>query len=262
MLHVCRLFISVFLLVNALLMIGCTGTGYSTSSIPAAAGRFSSVTNEFPGVVMVVLPNNSGLCTGSIVGPKSVLTATHCLKANGTYTVRSKRGDFQTSHRVFLGNGGVDDTNDIGLLIFDDETLTTLGEEIYSIASSANVGDAATIVGFGCNSVETGKNSGLKRFGTNVIAEKNAFLILLTPKTNTSRGIIGDANQAGTCFGDSGGPLFVTRNGRLEIAGVTHAGGSFGNYYISEFTNVATSAPNRAFLQSTNSQYALSMRGF
>ncbi len=261
MLYVARLFQGTLILITLAISVGCTKDNFSTSAIPTAAGRFSAVTSEFPGVVMVILPGNSGLCTGSIVSPRAVLTATHCLKTAGTYTVRSKNGDFQTNHVAYTGNGSVDDTHDIGLLIFDNTTLTNFNDEIYSIANKANVGDAVTLVGFGCSSVETKVGSGVKRAGTNRINSKDDYLNLLTPKSSSARGIIGDANQAGTCFGDSGGPLFVFAGGKLQIAGVTHAGGTYGNYYISEFTNVADQAANRSFLATADVQNNLNIDG-
>jgi V8-like Glu-specific endopeptidase len=253
MLHVARLLVGTFFIITLTLSVGCSKDSYSTSSIPTAAGRFSAITSEFPGVVMVILPGGSGLCTGSIVSPHAVLTATHCLLTAGTYTVRSKNGDFQTSHVVKTGNGTVDDTHDIGLLNFNDE--------VYPIASSAPVGQAVTLVGFGCTSVETKQGAGVKRAGTNVINSKNDYLNLLTPKSTSARGIIGDANQAGTCFGDSGGPLLVNVNGHYQVAGVTHAGGTYGNYYVSEFTNVADNSGNRSFLTQADSQNSLDIDG-
>lgn len=261
MMHVGRILLSIFLLVNALLAMGCSKDAYSTSSIPAAAGRYSSVTSEYPGVVMVLTPNGSGLCTGTIVSRFAVLTATHCVLASGEYTVRSVRGDFYTSHVERNGVGDVNDVEDISLLIFS-SPLTIDSSEIYSLSDRASVGDAVTVVGFGCNSIERRSGAGVKREGTNRIAAKTDYLELLTPKANAVRRIIGDSNQAGTCFGDSGGPLFrQTSEDTLELAGVTHAGGTYNEYYVSEFTNVADSSANRAFLSQMNTQYGLNIGG-
>ena len=261
MLYVARLLLGITLAINLAFTVGCANEAYSTSSIPTASGRFSSITNNYPGVVMVILPAGQGLCSGAIVSAHAVLTATHCLLSAGTYTVRSNNGDFMTSHVVHTGNGSVNDVSDIGLLIFDDVTLTNFNDEIYSIADGANVGEAVTVVGFGCTSVETRVGAGVKREGTNTISSKGDYLVLLTPMANTARAIIGDANQAGTCFGDSGGPLFVNNNGRLEIAGVTHAGGTYGKYYVSEFTDVADNSNNRAFLAQVSNMNHLNIDG-
>lgn len=259
--HVGRILLPIFLLVNAFLAMGCAKTTYSTDSIPAAAGRFSAVTSAYPGVVMVITPSGSGLCTGVMVSQFAVLTATHCVLSPGEYTVRTSLSEFYTSHIERHGVGDVNDTQDISLLIFT-EPLTPNIADVYSIADRAAVGDAVTVVGFGCNSIERRTGAGVKREGTNRIAAKTDYLELLTPKPEAARRIIGDSNQAGTCFGDSGGPMFrqVNPDG-LEVAGVTHAGGTFDSYYVSEFTNVADNSGNRDFLARMNTRYGLGIDG-
>ncbi len=256
MLHVCRVLWGTLVFLNAVFLSACAVDNYATDGIPDAAGRFSAVTNAYPGVVMVILPGQTGLCTGVVVSERAVMTATHCIKTPGVYTVRSKNGEFQTSQMAYIGDGGVNDENDLGLLIFE-EPITQIGDEIHSISDSARQGDSVQLVGFGCNSIETRAGAGLKRSGSNRIADVNDFLVLLTPRYSSSRAIIGDANQAGTCFGDSGGPLFVSRDGRLEVAGITHAGGTYATYYVSEFVDLANNSTNRSFLVAASNHYGL-----
>ncbi|MBY0372011.1 S1 family peptidase [bacterium] len=262
--YVARILFSLFLLVNALISIGCARQNFSEDSIPNAAGFASTYTTAYPGVVMVVSPGGTGLCTGAIVSRYAVMTATHCLLNSGTYTVYAKNGAFRSSNRQIAGTGSVNDTNDIGLLIFDQE-LTVNDAEIYGISNEVAQGDAVTVVGYGCDSVETRMNAGRKRAGSNRVADKSDFLRLLTPGASSaarnSRGIIGDANQAGTCFGDSGGPMFRASGADLQIAGVTHAGGVYGDYYVSEFVNVADNDANRRFLADANREFGLGIAG-
>jgi hypothetical protein len=174
--------------------------------------------------------------------------------------VRTAYSDFYTTQVERNGVGTVDDPQDISLLIFSD-TLTIDPSSIYSFANQTNVGDSVALVGFGCNSIEQRSGSGVKREGTNRIAGKSDYLELLTPQANFGTRIIGDSNQAGTCFGDSGGPLFKNQSGRMELVGVTHAGGTYDTYYVSEFTNVADYSPNRLFLSRINREYGLGLGG-
>ncbi len=257
--HVGRILFSTLLLILAVYMTGCAQP-LDENSIPSAAGRFATVTNDYPGVVMVIAPQGRGMCTGTIVAENAVLTAAHCLLDTGTYTVRTKNGDFKTTNIEAHGSGDVDDANDIGMLIFS-APITTNEDEIYPIAQSVAKGEPVAVVGFGCSSVEKRTGSGVKRAGTNRISEKDDYLVLLTPKTSGNRGIIGDASQAGTCFGDSGGPLFRSNGGKLEIAGVTHAGGTYSSYYVSEFVNVADNASNRNFIRAMETAEGLSIDG-
>lgn len=265
--YVARILVSLFFLINALISIGCARENFAEGNIPSAAGQAVTQTSAFPGVVMVVAPNGQGLCTGAIISRYAVMTATHCLLTPGQYSIYTRYGIYKTTNRQLNGTGDVDDPRDLALLIFNQE-IARDNSEIYSIAAQVAEGDAVTVVGYGCNSVVTRKGAGQKRMGTNRIAEKASdFLRLLTPKTTSTvsaqgaRGIIGDANQAGTCFGDSGGPMFRANGSDLEIAGVTHAGGSYSNYYVSEFVNVADNEANRSFLAEMNDEYGLGIAG-
>jgi hypothetical protein len=261
--NVSRLGLSVlwFLLLTGALS-ACGRNNFSDANLPSASGRFATVTNAFPGVVMVIAPEGRGLCTGMVVSERAVLTAAHCLLSAGSYTVRTSTGNHMTSVRYLNGPGDVNDTRDIGLLVFS-APITDDPSDILSIGNQVAEGDGVRIVGFGCNSIESRTGTGIKREGSNVISEKNSeYLVLLTPKTNAgARGIIGDATQSGTCFGDSGGPMLKNIGGSWRIVGVTHAGGSVSNYYFSEFVNVADYEANRSFLRNLNSQEALNIVG-
>lgn len=259
--NVSRLTIFFGLLFLASALSACGRSNFSDADLPSASGRYATVTTEYPGVVMVIAPEGRGLCTGSVVGSRAVLTAAHCLVDAGTYTVRTSAGTFTTTQRHLNGPGDVNDTRDIGLLIFP-SAIVQDADDIIKFNNQVAEGDAVTIVGFGCSSIETRTGTGIKREGSNAISEKNSdYLVLLTPKASVNRGIIGDAAQSGTCFGDSGGPMLKSVGGEYKIVGVTHAGGSTSQYYFSEFVNVADNDSNRSFLRNLNSSYSLGISG-
>jgi hypothetical protein len=121
-----------------------------------------------------------------------------------------------------------------------------------------NEGDEVRIVGYGCNDLTTKLGSGIKRTGTNKIAHVGDYLELLsTPRSTTSsNAILGPSNQAGSCFGDSGGPMLHVQNDAYRVVGVTHAGGWSSNLLLSEFVNV-NRVQNMEFIEDIDAEYEL-----
>ncbi len=253
------------LLLISLLAMGCQKDRYS-GDLPSPSRDLASTISdsEYPAVVLVVAPLGAGICTGTFISEKAVLTASHCVSDPGTYTVRSSFGTFTTATKRALGAGVVDDPNDIALLVFDRAVASREKGQVYDLHDSVRQGDVLRLVGYGCNDINTRRGSGVKRTGTNAVAEVDDYINFLTPtssSTSGSRGIFGPSNRAASCFGDSGGPAAVEVNGTLEVVGVTHAGGAEGSNQVSQYANVATQSENRSFLRSMNSDFGLDIRG-
>lgn len=230
------------------------------TDLPQASSYNVAITSDFPGVVSVSLPSG-GLCTGTIISPKAVLTAAHCTQGSGQYSVKGSFGTVRTSVVENFGPGEVEDPNDISILVFPANTFPQ--NSIINIADSARIGETARLVGFGCNNIDTRTGAGVKRTGTNVIADVYDYVEFYTPATSSnSRGIIGPQNRAGSCFGDSGGPALKEVSGELRLIAVTHAGGQVGNTIVSQYTDVANRSDNRGFIARVNQDYNLGVNGF
>lgn len=220
-----------------------TGCGQSLSErqLPRPSTRVAAASQAFPGVVMIT---GKELCTGTLVGPSTVLTAAHCLRGGGPFTVHTSKGPIQSTQQAQLGVGIEGDAHDLALLYLP--SFSAPSHEIIPIGWGGSVGDTVTLVGYGCSSSENPHSGGLKRIGTNVIADRTDFLEVATPGLQI-RGIAGPENRAGVCFGDSGGPLLKQTANGFVVIGVGHGAYNEDSRQMSQFVNLSEST-NKNFL--------------
>lgn len=152
-----------------------------------------------------------GSCTGTIVLPRVVLTAAHCLDQD------------VTSVRVWLGSGPEYVAQSFTYypgFVFNqtgfDVGLVFLGEDLPRSAASlltsrrANVGETAIIAGYGRD--ENNVTVSLRAGSTAVSGVTDQYIQTQFAPPSSS-----------VCSGDSGGPLFLQHAGRWSIAGITSA---------------------------------------
>ncbi|MCA9670380.1 MAG: trypsin-like serine protease [Myxococcales bacterium] len=153
-----------------------------------------------------------GLCTATLIGPRTVLTAAHCGAGSGNYFEVGGQRIAASQRIVHPQYSAYGNANDISILILS-QAVTSVQPTPINIATPT-VGQPITLVGYGVTS-ENGSDSGTKRIAKNSIATVRA----------TTISFLGSGNGTGnTCYGDSGGPAFVTVNGVEVVAGVTSYG--------------------------------------
>jgi hypothetical protein len=199
----------------------------ATSS--AIVGGTTTVPNEFPWQVRLGT-GTAAFCGGSLLSPKWVVTAAHCVQGRQASAITVTVGDHdrtisegreQTRQglRYFNHLWGLGAfNNDIALLeLASPVTLNTWVQPIGFDMDHIPVGEIATASGWGTMSYQ----------GTQPAKLRKAVLPLREATTcgsgfaGNSLLCVGDADGSpGMCHGDSGGPYHHFRGGRWNLAGV------------------------------------------
>jgi V8-like Glu-specific endopeptidase len=199
----------------------CGGEGDAPAPPAEPVGREGAISDGkadsgHPEVGKLSLPGGS--CSSTLIGRKTLLTAAHCVdelpetftSGSRTWTVASAVG-----HPDYTGKGV--DEPDVAIVHL---SAGVTGIRPALLAQEApSVGEAITLVGYGFTG--TSGITGVKYVGTNVIGDVGNYAFAYSSNTGSQ-----------ICSGDSGGPSFVTRTGKVQIAGVHSSGtgtcGGFG----------------------------------
>jgi hypothetical protein len=233
-------------------VVGCGGGG--GASVVEAALINGAPDDGDLGVVGLAVDTDV-YCSGTLIGDSVVVTAAHCIgdmkpthvyfgtgPQNGGYFVRVVQA------RVHPSFDQVSLANDIGALLLADRAPAEANVwPILPMLSDSDVDAEVRLVGFGGSAPYHGPVV-LKRQGTTRIDSIG----------NTD--FYHHANPTMTCFGDSGGPAFLSADGVEYLAGVASGGDSactdlgrhtrvdvYAQDFLSAFPNPTTELGRRCF---------------
>lgn len=256
------------------------GTAGAEASLKIVGGQVVPIANA-PWQVAVLDGNNSGTkklyCGGTLIRPRVVLTAGHCLLPPSPFAIQNGADDVivaGASDWTDINQGFEDHiasailnpsfngdprTGDAALLILDDPVPSAFGTPIKLAGPNEKQlwksGKRATVSGYG-NIAEAGPQSPSLR-ATTVPILKNSYCnqvypAIFSPSTEVCAGFKGGGTDA--CQGDSGGPLTVParggEGGLVRQVGIVSSGVGCAEPNAPGLYSRVGSNPLQAFVQS------------
>jgi V8-like Glu-specific endopeptidase len=172
--------------------------------------------------------HSGALCTGTLIRKDIALTAAHCIQPRSKPilifnrdlhdpTAAKQQAEAVVTNPKWQKRAGRGmDQGDIALIKFNGHL-----PEGYKKVSTARVdsdihaGERVTLAGYGISDAATKVGAGRLR---------KTQVRVLNSRPGKSEMILDQSHGHGACHGDSGGPAFINKNGKMILAGVTNRG--------------------------------------
>jgi hypothetical protein len=160
-------------------------------------------------LIMTEMSGQQGICTSTLIGSRTLLTAAHCVDSARSVIAHNAPSDSQiqfgvNTYRALRWNthpqwnpNGQDLRNDIAIILLERAPTNVNPKPWNNQSMSGTQGRAIRAVGYG--NTMPGSGNGTRRQVNLTVAQLTQQLIFM-----------GDNQSKGICQGDSGGPTFYT----------------------------------------------------
>lgn len=161
-------------------------------------------------VTLIKLKN--GICSGAFISNDTVITAAHCLINNEPVSVETNSEQFSVFSTEI--NPGFREDRQVRAYFNDTATIkTSRNSDNYLQITQAIEGESIRVFGYGQNDSGTS-------------GELQVTQMIIKEITKDHLVAFFDDNSGTACFGDSGGPAIVTRDGIDYLVGIVSSGSS------------------------------------
>lgn len=193
----------------------CEAVGFKIANGNSCAPGDDPTVSSVVRILVTQWDGSVALCTGTVIGPRAVLSAGHCLlnAQPDNISIDTIAGSFGGIDYVFHPGFTMSET-DSGAVLFNDLAIIFSSQDLPVTAAPILVsripqqGEEVVVAGYGLTAPDS--SAGTIHAGeatVNNITENHIFVVYAD-------------NEAHPCSGDSGGALWVSQNGSMAISGV------------------------------------------